>query len=96
MTRNGPGAVAGVPPLGQSALAFIPKILDRPVQPLRVYRFLRLFPGLDRLGFLSGNTLFRVPLRSRFVSLIQVYALHRRGGGSRGGSEIKLVRPKVD
>jgi hypothetical protein len=83
--------------LVQSALAFIPKILDRPVQPFRVHRLLRLFfPGLDRLGFLWGTTLFRVPLRVRFVSLIQGYALHRNGGDNRGGSEVKLVPPSVD
>ena len=99
MTRNGfpPGAAAGshkLPPLVQSALAFIPKILDRPVQPSRVDRLLRLVPGFDTLGCLSCPTLFWLPLRFRFVSLIPVYALHRNGGDSRGGSEIKLVRQK--
>jgi hypothetical protein len=85
-----------LPPFLQSALAFIPKISDRPVQPPRVDRLLRLVPGFDRFGCLSCPTLFWLPLRFRFVSLIQLYALHRNGGDSRGGSEIKLVPPKVD
>jgi hypothetical protein len=101
MTRNrgrarGGGREPQGAPLVQSALAFIPKILDRPVQPFRVHRLSRLFPGLDRLRFLLGTTLIRVPLRFRFVSLIQVYALHRNGGDSRRRSEIKLVPPNVD
>ena len=83
-----------LPPLVQSALAFIPKILDRLVQPLRVDLLLRLFPAFDRLSCPACVTLFWVPLRSRFVSLIQVYALHRTAEIVAGA--IKLVSPKVD
>jgi hypothetical protein len=88
--RRGAQGAAG------SALAFIPEILDRPVQPFRVHRLLRPFLGLDRLGVFSGTASFRVLLRSRFVSLIQVYAPPPQGGDSRGVPEIKLVPPKVD
>jgi hypothetical protein len=92
MTRN-MGGSHKLPPLGlcRSAPAFIPKILDRLFQPFRVDRLLPLVAGFDRLGCLSCPTLFWLPHRFRFVSLIQVYALHRNGGDSRGGSEIKLV-----
>jgi hypothetical protein len=82
--------------LVQSALAFIPKILDRLVQPLRVDLLLCLIPGFGRLGCPACATLFWVPLPFHFIGLIQDYALHRDGGDSSGGAEIKLVPPKVN
>jgi hypothetical protein len=57
---------------------------------LRYWIALSSRPG--SIGFCASS----LPLRFRFVSLIQVYALHRNGGDSRGGSEIKLVPAKVD
>jgi hypothetical protein len=87
-----------MPPVSTVASTDMPGRTSAPsvFQPFRVDLLLRLVAGFDRLGCLSGTTLFRVPLRFRFVSLIQVYALHRNVGDSRGGSEIKLVPPKVD
>jgi hypothetical protein len=103
MTRNRGAAPAqwqaatSIHDLIQSALAFIPKILDRLFQPLRVDRLMRLFTGFDRLGRLSCPTLFWVPLRFRFVNLIQVYAppprqrRYSRGlGGQAGPPESRL------